>query len=161
MSSLCSNKEVLLVEVIIEISRGSFLKRGSTGELDFISPLPCPFNYGSIPAFIGLDGDLLDAVVLGPRLPVGTTVSVPAWRAITLIDEGLHDDKLICSFLPIPRWKQWLILLFFMVYARAKTLLNLIRGNKGGNSCEGWREAEIALARAMPRADGDWNGPVT
>ena len=65
------HKVVPLIEVIIEIPRGGFLKRGSTGELDFISPFPCPFNYGSIPAFIGLDGDLLDAVVLGPRLPRG------------------------------------------------------------------------------------------
>lgn len=73
------HKEAPLVEVIIEIPRGSFLKRGSTGELDFISPLPCPFNYGSIPAFIGLDNDLLDAVVLGPRLPLGATVKVYAW----------------------------------------------------------------------------------
>ena len=79
MNSVDLLKEVPLVEVIIEIPRGSFLKRGSTGELDFISPLPCPFNYGSIPAFIGLDGDLLDAVVLGPRPPLGATTRVPAW----------------------------------------------------------------------------------
>ena len=59
------------VEVVIEIPRGSFLKRGSTGHLDFISPLPCPFNYGSVPKFLGLEGDLLDALVLGPRLPLG------------------------------------------------------------------------------------------
>ena len=60
------------VEVVIEVPRGSFLKRGSTGHLDFISPLPCPFNYGSVPSLLGLEGDLLDAVVLGPRLPRGT-----------------------------------------------------------------------------------------
>ena len=38
------------VDVVIEIPRGSFLKRGSTGHVDFVSPLPCPFNYGSVPA---------------------------------------------------------------------------------------------------------------
>ncbi|MGZ5620153.1 MAG: inorganic diphosphatase [Methylobacter sp.] len=152
-------EEASLVEVIIEIPRGSFLKRGSTGELDFISPVPCPFNYGSIPAFIGLDGDLLDAVVLGPRLPMGTTVRIYPWRAIGLIDQGLRDDKLICSFSPIPLWKERLILLFFMIYAKAKSLINLIRGNKGRNSCEGWCEASSALARATPRAHGDWKGP--
>src|SRR5690349_21828495 len=32
------------VNVVIEIPRGGFLKRGSTGQVDFISPLPCPFN---------------------------------------------------------------------------------------------------------------------
>ena len=52
------------VEVTIEIPRGNFLKRGSTRQLNFISPLPCPFNYGSVDKYIGLEGDLLDAVVL-------------------------------------------------------------------------------------------------
>ena len=42
------------VEVVIEVPRGSFLKRGSTGHIDFISPLPCPFNYGSVPIYLGL-----------------------------------------------------------------------------------------------------------
>jgi len=61
-----ASSEPLEVEVVIEIPRGSFLKRGSTGHIDFISPLPCPFNYGSVPNFLGLEGDLLDALILGP-----------------------------------------------------------------------------------------------
>lgn len=60
------------VEVVIEVPRGSFLKRGSTGRIDFVSPLPCPFNYGYVPDYIGGEGDYLDAVVLGPRLPLGS-----------------------------------------------------------------------------------------
>jgi inorganic pyrophosphatase len=145
------NKKTPLVEVIIEIPRGSFLKRGSTGKLDYISPFPCPFNYGSVPAFLGSDGDYLDAVVLGPRLPLGATVKIPTWGAITMIDHGFYDDKLICSYSPIPPWKKRLIHLFFMMYAKAKILLNFIEGHKGRNSCEGWHEAETALARATPR----------
>jgi inorganic pyrophosphatase len=62
------------LEIVIEIPRGSFFKRGSKGRIDFISPLPCPFNYGSVPDYLGLEGDLLDAVVLGPRLPHGSVV---------------------------------------------------------------------------------------
>src|SRR5215471_4572800 len=89
------------VDVVIEIPRGSFLKRGSTGHIDFVSPLPCPFNYGSVPQFVGLDGDLLDAVVLGPRLTVGTRLKVRSWGAVTLIDRGMADDKLICSHRPL------------------------------------------------------------
>ena len=42
------------VEVVIEVPRGSFLKRGSTWHVDFISPLPCPFNYGAVPNFVGM-----------------------------------------------------------------------------------------------------------
>lgn len=68
-----------MVEVVIEIPRGSFLKRGSNGHIDFVSPLPCPFNYGSVPKLLGLDDDLLDALVLGPRLDVGTRLRVQAW----------------------------------------------------------------------------------
>lgn len=151
--------EMPLVEVIIEIPRGSFLKRGSTGKLDFISPLPCPFNYGSVPAFIGQDGDLLDAVVLGPRLPLGTKINIHAWGAVRMIDRGSYDDKLICSRSPISPWKQRFILLFFMVYARSKCLLNFIRGHRGRNSCEGWHKTEDALSRATPRTHIDWNDP--
>ena len=36
----------LLVDVVIEIPRWSFLKRGSSGGVDFVSPFPCPYNYG-------------------------------------------------------------------------------------------------------------------
>ena len=85
-------KDAPLVEVIIEILRGRVLKRGSTGELDFISLLPCPFNYGSIPAFIGLGDDLLDAVVLSPRLSLGTTIRVPAWGDVGMIDGGMKTS---------------------------------------------------------------------
>ncbi|MDD5579727.1 MAG: inorganic diphosphatase [Methylobacter sp.] len=161
INSVESYQEAPLVEVIIEVPRGSFLKRGSTGKLDFISPLPCPFNYGSIPAFIGLDGDLLDAVVLGPRLSVGTRVKVHAWGSIRMIDRGLYDDKLICSLSRISPRKRQLILLFFKFYAKAKSLLNFARGRKGYNGCEGWHGAEDALARATPRAHVAWKGSAT
>jgi len=43
------------VEVVIEVPRGSFLKRGSSGHIDFVSPLPCPFNYGAVPTLLGWD----------------------------------------------------------------------------------------------------------
>jgi inorganic pyrophosphatase len=137
-----------LVEVIIEVPRGSFLKRGSNGKLDFISPIPCPFNYGSVRAFEGRDGDFLDAVVLGKSLPAGTKVVVPAQAAVEMIDRGLYDDKLICSYSVITGPQRWLILLFFQLYAKAKIILNVTRGKMGRNSCEGWCEAESALARA-------------
>ena len=32
------------LEVVIEMPRGSFLKRGSDGHVDCGSPCPCPFN---------------------------------------------------------------------------------------------------------------------
>lgn len=146
------------VEVVIEIPRGSFLKRGSTGHLDFISPLPCPFNYGSVPTHLGLEGDLLDAVVLGPRLPLGARIRVKVWGAVTLTDRGMSDDKLVCSVRPLDPSARRRVLHFFHFYAKCKELLNFLRRRPGRNACEGWREARQALARARPRND-TWNGP--
>ena len=146
------------VEVVIEVPRGSFLKRGSTGRVDFVSPLPCPFNYGSVPIYLGLEGDLLDAVVLGPRLPLGTRIRVKARGAVTLTDRGMMDDKLICSDQPLSPSERRKVLRFFRFYARCKGLLNAWRRRPGRNACEGWCGAGQALARARPRDDA-WRGP--
>jgi inorganic pyrophosphatase len=145
------------VEVVVEVPRFSFLKRGSSGHIDFISPLPCPFNYGAVPNYIGLEGDLLDAVVLGPRLPFGTRTWVKAWGAVTLTDRGMVDDKLICSPSPLDSSQRHRVLRFFHFYAKCKGLLNVWRGRRGRNACEGWSEARQALARARPR-DHSWHG---
>jgi inorganic pyrophosphatase len=147
------------VDVVIEIPRGSFLKRGSTGHVDFVSPLPCPFNYGSVPLYLGLEGDLLDAVVLGPRLRAGTRLNVRAWGAVILTDRGMTDDKLICSDSPVSERERQRVLRFFHFYARCKGLLNRWRGRPGRNACDGWSEASEALARARPR-DSMWQGPT-
>jgi inorganic pyrophosphatase len=146
------------IEVVIEVPRGSFLKRGSTGHVDFISPLPCPFNYGSVPSYVGLEGDLLDALVLGPRLPLGTRIWVKAWGAVTLTDRGMTDDKLICSHYPLNASERRKVLRFFHFYAKCKGLLNVWRRRPGRNACEGWCGAIQALARARPR-DDTWQGP--
>lgn len=147
------------LQVVVEVPRWSFLKRGSTGRLDFVSPFPCPFNYGSVETLIGLDGDLLDAVVLGRRLPRGTRVEVRAYGAVGLRDRGMYDDKLICGTRPLGRWQMRLLLAFFAFYARCKWLLNRVRGRAGRNACEGWGDARSAIARARPRDALDWRGP--
>jgi inorganic pyrophosphatase len=147
-----------LVKVVIEVPRGSFLKRGSLGHVDFVSPLPCPYNYGSVPTHIGLEGDLLDAVVLGPRLAFGTTLTITAWGAVTLVDRGVADDKLICSTCPVTSAQRKAVLRFFRFYALCKGLLNLWRGRSGRNACDGWHDAEYALARATLRNPA-WRGP--
>lgn len=153
-----SGQGIPRVEVIIEIPRWSFLKRGSTGRVDFISPFPCPFNYGSVPHYVGLDNDLLDAVVLGQRLKRGSRVSVPAIGAIGLSERGLYDDKLICSNLPITRNYRRRIVAFFHAYGVAKWALNVTRGRHGASHCWGWDDAAVAIARARPR-DSTWHGP--
>ncbi len=150
--------EVPEVDVVIEVPRGSFLKRGSTGRIDFISPLPCPFNYGSVPAYVGLEGDLLDALVLGPRLPLGNRIRVKAWGAVILTDRGMTDDKLVCSDRPLDADERRRVLRFFQFYAWCKGLLNVWRRRSGRNACDGWCDAGQAIARARPR-DDSWRGP--
>ena len=146
-------------EVVIEVPRGSFLKRGSTGRIDFVSPLPCPFNYGAVPGLLGMEGDLLDALVLGPRLRFGARTQVTAWAAVTLTDRGMSDDKLICG----DHWPSKAeidgVLGFFHLYARCKGLLNLWRRRPGRNACDGLCTAEEALARARPLT-APWSGPA-
>ena len=146
------------LEVLIEVPRGSFLKRGSAGRIDFVSPLPCPFNYGCVPRYVGMEGDLLDALVLGPRLPLGARMRVRAWGAVTLTDRGMQDDKLVCSVEPVSAAQRRDVLRFFQFYAKCKGLLNIWRRRPGRNACEGWRTAASAIARARPR-DVAWRGP--
>lgn len=139
--------------------RGGFLKRGSTGTVDFVSPLPCPFNYGCVPQYLGLDDDLLDAVVLGPRLPTGRRLRVKAWGAITLRDRGMIDDKLICSHEALRPDERRMLLCFFALYAKCKGMLNFVRRRPGRNACEGWLDVGAALARARPR-EPTWRAPT-
>lgn len=148
------------VEVVIEVPRGSFLKRGSSGRIDFVSPLPCPYNYGAVPTLLGLEGDLLDALVLGPRRRLGTRTRLGAWGAVTLTDRGMSDDKLICSDARPSRAEIDDVLRFFHFYAKCKGLLNLWRRRPGRNACEGWCTAAEALARARPLSDTWTRSPV-
>jgi len=153
-----ASAEPARIEAVIEVPRGNCIKRGSAGRVDFISPLPCPFNYGSVPKYVGGEGGLLDAVVLGPRLPLGSRVIVKARGAVTLTDRGMIDDKRICSSQPLTATEQRSVLRFFHFYAKCKALLNLYRRRPGRNACDGWCAADQALARARPR-DTPWRGP--
>jgi inorganic pyrophosphatase len=147
------------VDIVIEVPKGSFLKRGSSGHIDFVSPFPCPFNYGAVPTHLGMEGDLLDALVLGPRLRYGARLRLPAWGAVTLTDRGMSDDKLVCAAQPPSRADIDRVLRFFRFYARCKGLLNLWRRRPGRNGCDGWCEAGDAMARAQP-LPGGWHGPA-
>jgi inorganic pyrophosphatase len=147
------------VEVVIEIPRGSFLKRGSDGQIDFVSPIPCPYNYGSIHQYIGGEGDFLDAVVMGPALPVGSRVRVSAFGAVGLSERHMYDDKLICANSPISAAERRSVLRFFHIYAFCKGLLNVLRGQRGASRCEGWGDASAAIARAVP-VNQDQRRPV-
>ena len=112
----------------IEVSRGSLVKRGALGELDFISPVPCPFNYGSAPGTQGDDGDPLDVVVLGPRLARGAQGTLPVRARVAFVDAGVRDDKWVCAAQPLRRRDRLLLHLFFRTYALPKHLSGRLRG---------------------------------
>lgn len=150
MPASLAEPEYPLVVVTVEIPRWSFLKTNRHGQIGFVSPLPCPYNYGSVDTLIGLDGDYLDAIVLGPRAPAGSRLTTTAFDAIGLTDRNMYDDKLICSAKPLSPEERNAVLKFFHAYAYGKRLLNALRRQPGKTVCEGWSGARDAIERATP-----------
>jgi inorganic pyrophosphatase len=127
-----------LVRVRIEVPRWSWTKRKADGAVDLRSPLPCPYNYGSILDTEAPDGDPLDALVLGPRLRFGDIVSVPARAVVRFFDEGVADPKIVCSAEPISRAQRRGIMLFFVTYAAFKRARQRVRGRPGYTAHGEW-----------------------
>ena len=105
---------------MVEVPRGSFVKWGADGGVDFVSPLPCPFNYGSAPGVPGADGDPADVVWLGPRRARGTRSRQPVVAVVRFTDRGVTDDKWVCSPRPPRRRDRVVLVMFFRLYALAK-----------------------------------------
>lgn len=125
-------------EVLIECPRFSFVKRRANGTVDFVSPLPCPYNYGSIPGLMADDGDPLDAVVMGSRLPRGQRVQLPVVAVLGFIDEGKGDPKVVCSARPLSALERAGLEYFFRIYAFFKRGLHRVRGNVPDTRFTGW-----------------------
>lgn len=125
--------------VVIEVPRGGFVKRKPDGAVDFVSPLPCPFNYGSVPDTLSPDGDPLDAVVLGPRLARDTIVEREELAVVDFVDAGDADPKLVVGEGPLTAEDERRVVRFFTAYARAKRLLNRARGKTGPTEYRGIR----------------------
>lgn len=117
------------VRVRIEVPRGSFVKRGDHG-VEFVSPLPCPFNYGSVPDTRAPDGDPLDALVLGARLALGAEVDATVHAVVRFRDDGAVDDKLVCGAAPSDAALR-AVAGFFRLYAVARRWMNRARGRHG------------------------------
>lgn len=106
-----------------------------------MSPVPCPFNYGSVPDRRAPDGDPLDALVLGPACPRGQRVPVTAVGRVRFLDDGQRDDKLIC--LPRSRTQPPTgaelrrIQAFFTAYALVKATSRRVRTRHGATRFEG------------------------
>jgi inorganic pyrophosphatase len=121
-------------EVLIESPRWTLVKRRADGSVDFISPLPCPYSYGCIPGLGSGDGDPLDVVVLGPRLPRGERLRVPVVGVIGFLDAGEADPKVICSTRPLRPVDRVGLEVFFRSYALFKRALHRVRGRRSGDT---------------------------
>lgn len=125
------------VDVVIDTPRGSFLKRRDDGRIDFVSPLPSPFNYGSVPGSLSPDGDRIDVMVLGPRLGRGSRVRVAIVAIARFVDAGVPDPKWIASDSPLSSLDRAGLTVFFRTYVLLKRLLYARRGQTGVTRYEG------------------------
>ncbi len=118
------------VLVEIEVPRWSFVKRQAGKGIEYVSPIPCPYNYGFLPGTTSEDGEPQDALVLGKRLRRGARVEVTVLGRVLFLDAGLRDDKLICGVSPLRPAERRCLHLFFKFYALARTALNSIQGER-------------------------------
>lgn len=122
----------------IEYPRWSMVKRRSDGTIDFVSPLPCPYNYGSLAGRRSGDGQALDALVLGPRLALGARLQLASVGVIGFLDLGVHDPKVVFSVGVLSARDRAGLELFFRVYARFKRGLALVRRQPEATGYLGW-----------------------
>jgi len=130
-----------VVDVRIETPRGSFVKARPGGGRDFVSPFPCPFNYGSVPGTRAPDGEEVDALVLGPRLAAGARCRRTVLGVVAFVDAGRRDDKLVCGRgdeLESARTRA-AIRAFFTLYALCKRVGALLRRAPRPTRFEGLR----------------------
>lgn len=147
------------VSVVIEVPRGSFLKRElaedgrGRGRIEYVSPLPCPFHYGSIAGTRGADGDALDAVMLGGGAArAGERRAGRVIGVVRFVDAGVCDDKYVVragagaggaaggtGAAGATVWERRLVEGFFGVYGPIRYAMNRARGMRGET---GYRGAE-------------------
>jgi len=126
--------------VRIEVPRWSFVKRKADGRVDLVSPLPCPYNYGSVVGSVAPDGDPLDALVFGPRLAFGRTIETRVWAVMGFVDDGVDDPKLVCASAPPTAAERRGVERFFALYAAFKRALARARGRSAATRRVGWLE---------------------
>lgn len=112
------------VAVRIETPRGSFVKRDLVeGRLRvaFVSPIPCPFDYGQVVGEPAADGMGRDGVWLGPKKKALEVAEGAVAAVVRFRDGGVEDDKWIVT--PAGRLAERdaaRVSRFFRVYAAAK-----------------------------------------
>lgn len=75
------------VDIVVEVPKGSFVKRLPDGAVDYVGPLPSPFNYGSVPAIPAPDGNGL-VHYISPKLPVRISATMSQFAEQNIINSG-------------------------------------------------------------------------
>ena len=113
------------MRIIIEIPKYSFWKYYRTDkgyERAFFSPLPTIFNYGFIEGTESHDGMEEDVIVLGPRLPRGSTLERERFDGIVqFLDNSIRDDKKVIYLSGF--YSPLLLAFYFRLYALFKVFL--------------------------------------
>jgi inorganic pyrophosphatase len=125
------------IRVVVEVPRGTRVKWGSDGSIDFVSPFACPFNYGSAPDLPAPDGDPQDVVLLGPPVQRGAERTVTVRARVRFVDDGVADDKWICADQTLSPAETRRVARFFRLYAAIKRPLNRLRGKTGPTRYDG------------------------
>jgi len=120
------------MRIIIETPKYSFWKYNKTEkgyEKVFFSPLPTIFNYGFVEGTESADGMEEDVVVLGPRLPKGSTLEREAFDGVVkFLDDSMRDDKRIIYVSGFH--SPVLLAYYFRLYALFKVFLYIFREGK-------------------------------
>ena len=143
------------VTVTIEIPRWSFVKYAITedgGHVEFISPLPCPFNYGFVAGLLGGDSLPLDAIVLGSRTRRRSEITLPVRAIVRFTDSGDVDDKLVCSETELTSFHLLSLRIGFRVYVLMKRLVNWARRKPGPTSYHRIDRDTKAIAKTIKEA---------
>lgn len=120
------------MKIIVDTPKWGFIKKKDDGSIDYISPFPCPFNYGSILDTEGEDGDREDIVVLGKKLKSGTQDCLANRVAIvSFYDKGEFDPKHIYSDKELNTIDKLKLYSFFSLFSVLKLVLNAVKGKKG------------------------------
>ncbi|MAA80001.1 MAG: inorganic pyrophosphatase, partial [Deltaproteobacteria bacterium] len=109
------------------------------------SPFPCPFNYGRVEGYMGNDGDPLDAILLGKRLPYNSRHHVPVIGVVRFMDAGEEDHKWIFSHSTPSGSDARNLRIFFTIYAQIKNLTRLLHFKDCSSRllCIDWNTKEI------------------
>ncbi|VVB53750.1 Inorganic pyrophosphatase [uncultured archaeon] len=123
--------EARKVMITVETPKWSFIKYRATPKgfvKELTSPLPTIFNYGFVWGELGGDGMPADAVILGGRLPQGTTREGRVVAEVLFKDAGCLDNKLVVAqSVGLSFCDKMSIRLFFRCYALFKNVRSRLR----------------------------------